>query len=492
MSRSILRAGVNSRMLCHPMRRLIVLFVVSIGTIPSGALAKEWEIRPSVSLYQSFTSNARLAPPGDEKADFFTTLLPAVEVHRASPRLDFDLNYALDAVAYALEPELSEIRNQLQFASTATVVPDMLFLDGRAAIEQEPRNNGQPGSGSPLAGAVDLATVYTYSMSPSLDNHFGTFANSELRYTFNQVRSSDLADTTAHRVDATLISGSQFSRLLWTLDANAQNISSSRNISTRFAAASVEYRLSRFVGLLGSVGYERIDDPTLDQEPNGPIGSAGVRLTPGPRTSVTLTYNHRFDSDFFSGSASYLIAPETRIDASYTERLETSTTLFADNLNFLTRDEFGNFIDSRTAQLFALGDDANFGLQDNAFRLRSFNTSFHAVRGRNVFDALGYYERRDIDATGERDTAVGGALNWSHLLTPITTLSLTARYSYGKFETVEDTDDQQLVGAAASVVYQLNETLDGVLALTFTRQFADLRSNEFVEAVVSIGLVKRF
>ena len=89
-----------------------------------------------------------------------------------------------------------------------------------------------------------------------------------------------------------------------------------------------------------------------------------MRLTPGPRTSVTLTYNHRFDSDFFSGSASYLIAPQARIDASYTERIETSQTLFADNLSFLTRDEFGNFIDSRTARLFALGDNANFGLQD--------------------------------------------------------------------------------------------------------------------------------
>lgn len=469
----------------------MMLFMVSAGAVPSGALAGEWEITPSVSLYQSFTSNSHLAPPGHEKADLFTTLSPAVEVHRASPRLDFDLNYAADAIAYALEPGLSEVRNRLQFASTATVVPDMLFLDGRAAIEQEPVDNGQPGSGSSLSRATDLATIYTYSLSPSLNNHFGSFADSELRYIFNQVRSSDLTDSTAHRVEATLISGSQFSRLLWTLDTNAQEISSSRHISTRYAAASVEYRLNRFVGLLGSVGYERIDDSTLDPEPDGPIGSVGLRLTPGPRTSVTLNYNHRFDSDFFSGSASYLIAPDARIDASYTERIETSQTQFADNLNFLTRDEFGNFVDSRTAQLFTLGD-ANFGLQDNAFRLRAFDMSFHAVRGRNVYDAHGYYERRDVDATHERDMAAGGALSWSRLLTPITTLNLTARYRYDSFDTLEGTDDQQLVGAAASLVYQLNETLDGVFALSFTRQFADLSANQFSEAVITIGLVKRF
>ena len=472
-------------------RRVILLFIVSMSFVPPRAWAGEWEVTPSVSLYQSYTSNARLAPPGHEKSDFFTTLSPAIDVHRDAPRLKLDLNYALDAVAYAREQELSELRNQLQFASTATLVPDMAFLDGFAAIEQQPVESGRSGSGSPLAASTDLATVYTYSISPHLDNHLGTFANSELRYTFNQVLSKDLTDSTAHRAEATLVSGSQFPRLLWTLNAAGEEISSSRDISTRFAAASVEYRLNRAVGLLASVGYERISDATLDEEPDGPIGSAGVRLTPGPRTSVTLTYNHRFDSDFFAGSASYLLGPQTRIDASYTERIETSQTLFADNLGFLTRDEFGNFVDSRTARLFTLGDP-NFGLQDNAFRLRAFNMTLHAVRGRNVFDAVGYYERRDIDATNERDMAAGGALNWVHLLTPVTSLSLTARYRYDKFETVEGTDDQQLVGAAASVLCHLNETLDGVISLSFTRQFADLTSNQFMEGVVTVGLVKRF
>jgi uncharacterized protein (PEP-CTERM system associated) len=471
----------------HP----VLLLVVLTGFASSKAAADEWKISPSVSLFQSFTSNAGLDPPGHEKADFFTTLVPAVDVHRASPRLTFDLNYSLEAIGYAREQELSEFRNDLQFASKATIVPELFFIDGLAAIEQQPIDSGDTGSSSSLAGTTNLATVYTYSLSPYIDNHFGTFADSEIRYTFNQVYSSDLSDTTAHRVEATLISGRQFPRLLWTLSTNGQEIDSSRNISTRFAAASAEYRLSRYIGLLASVGYERIDDPTLDDKPDGPIGSAGFRLTPGPRTSVTLTYNHRFNSDFFSGNASYLLAPEASITASYTEQLETSQTLFADNLNFLTRDEFGNFVDSRTAQLFTLGD-GNFGLEDNAFRLRMFNFGFHAVRGRNVFDAIAYHERRDVDATGEHDKAIGGALSWSHTLTPLMEMSLTTRYRFETFDVDDDTTDQQLVGAAASLVYHLNETLDGVLGLTFTRQFADEKDDEFIESVVSIGLTKRF
>jgi hypothetical protein len=43
------------------------------------------------------------------------------------------------------------------------------------------------------------------------------------------------------------------------------------------------------------------------------------------------------------------------------------------------------------------------------------------------------------------------------------------------------------VAAGVSLVHNLNATLDGVIAVNFARQFADLESDEFVETVVSIG-----
>src|SRR5262245_33694609 len=109
--------GANSRrMACHPGWHVILLCFVSIGYLPAvvaaqaqaaaaepaaaetrklalpEARAREWEITPSVGVFQSFTSNARLDPPGDEKPDFFTTVIPGVSIHRQSPRLNLDLN----------------------------------------------------------------------------------------------------------------------------------------------------------------------------------------------------------------------------------------------------------------------------------------------------------------------------------------------------------------------------------------------------------------
>lgn len=466
-------------------------FVAACQLWSGAAAAEEWQIRPSVSVFESFTSNARLDPPGEEKSDFATTISPAVDIHREAPRLTVDLSYALDAIGYVEEQDLSEIRNRLNLHSQAALVPEMVFLEANAAIDQQPESGERPSSGSRLTASTNLDTVYTYRIGPSVNHHFGTFADSGLKYAFSQVFSDELPDATIHTVEGSLISGSRFTRLLWALNADAQEASGSRDISSVFAAASVEYPVNRTVSLFASAGYEQISDPSLDDEPDGPIGSAGVRLSPGPRSVLEVLYNHRFESDFVTGTASYLIDSDSRIDASYTERIETSQTSFAENLGFLRRDEFGNFIDSRTERLFRLEND-DFGLEDNAFRLRTFSISLHLARGRNIWDAVAYHERRNIDALDEEDTAFGGGANWQRQLSPTSTFNLTVRYRHETFDTPSETEEQDLIGAGASLVQNLNETLDGVLAVNFARQFADDPDDEFIEAIVSVGLVKRF
>ena len=86
------------------------------------------------------------------------------------------------------------------------------------------------------------------------------------------------------------------------------------------------------------------------------------------------------------------------------------------------------------------------------------------------------------------DTAFGGALSWSRALTPVANLNLTIRYANELF----DEDRQQLIGLGGSLVYQLNDTLDGIFAVNVTRQLADIPTDQFTETVLSIGLQKRF
>ncbi len=156
--------------------------------LPIGlARAQDWKITPSVSLYESFTSNADLNPIGQGNPDFFTTLVPAISISGNTARLKLNLNYSLAAIAYASNSDLDQLRNNLNFASTLTLVPDLLFVDGLASIQQVPTNGLLPVSSSPLAASTNLDTVGVYAFSPYMKNHIGSFADSEFRYSFSQV-----------------------------------------------------------------------------------------------------------------------------------------------------------------------------------------------------------------------------------------------------------------------------------------------------------------
>ena len=77
-------------------------------------------------------------------------------------------------------------------------------------------------------------------------------------------------------------------------------------------------------------------------------------------------------------------------------------------------------------------------------------------------------------------------------LTPDANLNVTARYANEQCDVGLSDNNQQLIGLGGSLAYQLNDTLDGILTVNFTRQLADAPTNQFSEMVVSVGLQKQF
>src|SRR6266403_1722613 len=90
------------------------------------AQARDWIVTPRVSLYQSYTSNAGLQPDGQDRSDFFTTLVPSIGIRGDTARLKLSLDYSLEAIAYAENSDLDQLRNNLNFISTLTLVPELL------------------------------------------------------------------------------------------------------------------------------------------------------------------------------------------------------------------------------------------------------------------------------------------------------------------------------------------------------------------------------
>jgi uncharacterized protein (PEP-CTERM system associated) len=467
------------------------------------AAAGEWDITPSVSVSESFTDNAQLAPPGQAQWDFVTNLTPAISVHGEGGRVTLDLDASINGILYARDGSLDDVLLNLIESNRTELISDMLFLDTRALVSQYAVRPGDTVSGS-QSSSQQGATVGTLLVSPYLRNHFGDFGDSEVRYTLGQVLSgsSDIANSTTNELSAQLVSGARFNRLRWTLtgdaaytlqgganDNNNGGNGTTGNTLHLLARADAEYVLTREWSLLAGIGYEKIQNPTLDTEPDGPIGDIGFHWRPGPRLSLVLQFNHRFDDNFLSGSLSYQIGSATLLTANYSEGIQTTQGLLAEDVGFLTTDPSGNFIDARTAQLFSLSTDG-LGFQNSAFRQRLFEVDLSSVFGLNHVNAHGYY----ITQTGGQDVdekGFGGSLGWTRDLSENDQASATVRYqhvnSHGGDNQTDDT-----VGVGVSVSHKFSETLQGVVLYTFTNRFSPNQSDRYRENVVTVGLVKTF
>src|SRR5438552_17210219 len=156
---------------------LALLGIVGAG-FGSAASAEDWSFKPAVGLYESFTSNAKLAPPGDENWDFITALEPSIRIHGAGSRFTLDLDASVTGLLYARDTSLSTVLPSLAAVSTTELLPDLLFLETSDFVGQHAKNTGQAVSGFQFTGQQCAASAKKY-VSPSIWNnlvYFGYFA----------------------------------------------------------------------------------------------------------------------------------------------------------------------------------------------------------------------------------------------------------------------------------------------------------------------------
>lgn len=497
---------------CAPLLVGLMVQAAAAG-VSRTASADEWIIIPRIDLKQSVTDNAGHDPRGSERADTFTTIQPGISISGEGERLNVNLDYSLTRRQYFDNTELSDWQNNLLGTATAELVPELLFFDARGAIFQQTVNPTGAVSASPESNGSNpnSRTVKTYSLSPYMRNRFGGFAQSELRYSFNQVHQGDEAGTsTTHRFSETLDSGDDFTRFRWqgvvdvsetegsNDDANAslndQFGGPARDSSRRLAAFSPEYAVNRYLILLGSAGYERIEDETLVEEPDGVIGNAGVRINPGPRSTFRVLWNHRFESNYFTGDGSYLIGPSSRVDFAYTRDIQTSSSLYAENLSYLGTDQYGNFIDTRSLTTFQLENSA-FGLSNAAFLQERYTLRFSTELQRDSFLAELYREERESRNVFATQTTNGVNLSWTRGISELLSLTVDLRYTDTEFDAVSadgEARQDHTVRGGPGLSYSFNETLTGTLNYDFLYRFSNAAAGDLRENIVTVGLRKIF
>lgn len=482
-------------------RRTSAALAATLTIAATASFAADTRIMPRISVTQWFSDNIDQQPSSQKRSDFITAVSPGVRMTSDGARVRFSLDYDLDVIRYWQQDENDRTSNRLFHLGTAELWRELLFVDTRASITQERTTSFGGESPVDQTFTTNRTEVRTYSISPYIRNHFGDFADSELRYTFAQTYYSEsvFSDATTNRLTGSLVSGAQFSQTLWTVFLDAADVdrsgdiaalTDSEDVSWRTAELRNQYGVNQYASVLANVGYERFEDRTLNEEPNGPIWAIGFRFTPSPRTTVDALYNYRFEEYFPTIAITHDFGPTTRFQASYFESLQVAGTTFQQNLTFLAVDEFGNYIDRRTAELFRAGNP-NFGLTDSAVRIKRFNAALTSARDRNRYGLIAFYDERLTEATNIEETAVGGAITYGRQVTVNTTLNVTGRYRENDLGTADGRkDDYYNLGVSLS--YFMSEQLRMIVSYNFVLRDSNIDGRDYTENIVGVGLLKTF
>lgn len=456
-------------------------------------------ITPGIELDETYTDNASLSTSGGAapvgatghgSADWISSISPSLKVDDQGARVQFDFIYDPRADFYA-RSGAEPIFQRLTEAGTAEIIPETLFLNTSTSINQQFLSNTAPVASTTLTTNSNLATVTSFSASPSLRHHFGEFADTQTLYTFSDVSTSSgaVASLRSNSLEQDVTSGSDFGRLGWKVVASETrddqaSVSGSSTIgppigSTEFKSDRLnddnKYALFQTLSVLGGVGYERYTDPTLLTAPHGLTWNGGFEYQPAPTTDIRATIGRRYQMTDYEFSAHHDIGSETQLTSSYTETVQTTQSQLASQLGQL-KFQNGVPVNGQTGLPFSnLGNPllgiqgSPFGFTNSAFVNKSFQTSLVLQRGRNTYNAYVTYQKQRTELPPSLETIYGGGATWNRQLNPLLTGILGATYLH-----------TNVGGTAAQIdrLYSLSATLSYSLSATASAQLVAMRSSQ--------------
>jgi uncharacterized protein (PEP-CTERM system associated) len=260
----------------------------------------QWKVVPSIELRETYSDNVKLEADDRARSSFITELTPMLTIANESPRLKVHAGASSHLYAYSDRVDgTNQSQSQAQADAYARLVDNLLYLDGAASVGQQaisafgPQVNNNNGYSS-----ANSTRVSTWRISPYLAHRFGNTANTELRYTRDSVKSSNvgLGDSTAGTLSLSLASGENFRTVGWSLQASRQDLTDTldRKIHTENAVAALHIKAGQDLVFDTSGGYDKYDYQGPGGANAGKSYSLGFTWTPSLRTSIQASAGHRY------------------------------------------------------------------------------------------------------------------------------------------------------------------------------------------------------
>jgi uncharacterized protein (PEP-CTERM system associated) len=398
-------------------------------------------------LTETYTDNVFLSPDGFQQSDWVTQVIPGISLRGIGPRLRLDAFYEPEIVYHARTQREEKLFHRGNGVGILEVADELLFLEAGGRVDQYDVSLQGPLTTNNVNITENRATAVTAYVSPYIRRDIGSAARAEARFTYSTWQSDEdqptLPDNISRRVFLRLTNGPAYRLLTWDVIYSGELIDydTGQQTTSEEFTASGERRITRAIGLLGLVGYERYD--TGIEALAEPRWSAGFAWTPGPATRLALTAGRRLDDEAYSFQFNHRTRLSTW-NVTYTEDVTTSREQFfvpstpstASTLDQMLLPQYPDPVArqkavqefmGRTGLPPTLGSPVNF-FSDQLFLQKRWLASAGLQGARNTLVATAFWEeRRDLaggDISPADDFVVsqsirtsGGSLAWALRLT---------------------------------------------------------------------------
>ena len=454
---------------------------------------------------------------------------PGIAVAANTSRLQLRLDYQPTLQVYARIGSENSLTHQLSLSGTATLVPDLLFLDVRGLAGVQANYGGVGGIGTlgvgnlgPIsAGAVgpttqlgltkqNLSQTTSFAVSPYLLHKFGDTGTLRLGVSLSETMvsrlsgftalpfagGSDFQRETSADENASFVTGNVFSRLRDTVTLSATQSSYSgigagssqqESVNNR-----VDYAFDQSVAPYVWFGWDRLQYSGTDRLGlDGPEWGAGAVFTPNPDTSIDVSYGRLNNSTSFRFNGRYGITARTTLTGSYYSGITTQTGLLRQQLNAAAVSNNGGLVNNQTGGALFQANNA-LGIAPGIYRFNSLSLGASTVLERDTVSiTLGYSEQRAEGSSqlGTSELAKTAGVFWTHLVNP--NLSLTAN-AYLSLGTPSGGAEQNSVAAGLSGNYTLSETVSAFARYAFYGRQSSQAALSMYQDLFIVGLSKQF
>jgi uncharacterized protein (PEP-CTERM system associated) len=488
--------------------------------VPPEAATHGWTFSGGIDVSETYDTGVPIATNGNRYLahDLITRIAPSVGVSGDSARLVGSLFYSPAVNIYAFHGNQNGIDHNLNGAATATVVPDLFFVDLRAyAAQQSIAGFAGPGGTTALSRSDQVQTT-SFSIAPTLRHRFGSIATAELGYTVTrtafdaggnvittpgaaQSLNQTVITQQEHAVFGTGEDFGQFNDSLSAVAAQNGGTGPLKGAHSDSITDTAAYALTRTLVVTGSIGHEEIVYGSFNPyKINDMTWSGGLRWTPNPDSDIAVGYGHQQGGSSLYLDATYAASANTRIYARYSQGVGTAAENLQNAVATSTVGPTGITVDRTTGTPVALNNNF-FATQPGLYRTKRGSLSGVVLWPRDMFNLTVQRDETTqvagsvagSPATSNTFSTSGtvGSVAWSHDLSE--SLHSNALVQYGLRTTPGISNKSQgSILLNVGLVYAVSDTLSLSAQYTHTTEPLGFGASNVPREIAVVAVHKTF